>query len=85
HIFAATSAVAALIAVTVAFDGRIAGPVLLAMAVVVALAGRGDGVARWAAVGFALAGACAHLIYSPPDVLLEATQTSTAAGVSTLV
>ncbi|PRC45357.1 DUF2339 domain-containing protein, partial [Mycobacterium sp. ITM-2017-0098] len=42
HIFAATSAVAALIAVTVAFDGRIAGPVLLAMAVVVALAGRGD-------------------------------------------
>jgi uncharacterized membrane protein len=85
HIFAATSAVAALIAVTVAFDGRIAGPVLLAMGVVVALAGRRDPVARWAAVGFAIAGACAHLVYSPPDMLLEATRIGTAAGVSTLV
>lgn len=85
HIFAATSAVAALIAVTVAFDGRIAGPVLLAMAVVLALAGRRDAVARWTAVGFALAGACAHLLYSPPGVLMEATRVSTAAGVSTLV
>ena len=40
--FSALSAVAALIAVTVAFDGLIAGPVLLAMAVVVAVAGRRD-------------------------------------------
>lgn len=85
HVFAATSAVAALIAVIVAFDGRIAGPVLLAMGAVVALAGRRDVVARWAAVGFAIAGACAHLMYSPPSTLLEATRTSTAAGVSTLV
>jgi uncharacterized membrane protein len=85
HVFGATSAIAALIAVAVAFDGPIAGPVLLAMAVVVALAGRRDPVARWAAVGFAVIGAGVHLVYSPPDVLLEATRTSTAAGVSTLI
>lgn len=85
HVFAATSAVAALIAVTVAFDGKIAGPVLLAMAVIVALAGRGDVVARWAAIGFAVVGAAAHLSYSPPEMLLEATRLNTATGVSTLV
>lgn len=85
HVFAATSAVAALIAVTAAFDGRIAGPVLLAMAVVVAVAGRHDVVARWAAIGFALVGAAAHLSYSPPGALLEATRIGTAAGISTLV
>jgi hypothetical protein len=85
NIFGATAAVAALIAVTVAFDGKIAGPVLLAMAVVVAVAGRRDLVARWAAIGFAVVGACAHLVYSPPSMLLEATRTTTAAGVSTLV
>lgn len=85
HVFAATSAVAALIAVTAAFDGKIAGPVLLAMAVVVAVAGRHDSVARWAAVGFGIVGAAAHLTYSPPEMLLEATQTDSAAGISTLV
>ena len=43
-------------AVIVAFDGYIAGPVLLAMAVVVAIAGRRDGIARWAAIGFGVVG-----------------------------
>ena len=52
QIWSALSAISALIAVTVAFDGQIAGPVLLAMAVVVAVAGRRDVVARWSAVGF---------------------------------
>lgn len=85
HVFASTSAVAALIAVTAAFDGKIAGPVLLAMAVVVAVAGRHDIVARWAAIGFGVVGAAAHLTYLPLDALLEATQTDTAAGISTLV
>jgi hypothetical protein len=47
-----TSAVSALIAVTVAFDGEVAAPVLLAMAAVVAVAGRRDDVARFVAVGF---------------------------------
>ncbi|WP_231750980.1 DUF2339 domain-containing protein [Mycobacterium sp. NAZ190054] len=85
HVFSATSAVAALIAVTAAFDGKIAGPLLLAMAVVVALTGRRDAVARWVAIGFTVVGGCAHLSYSPPDVLVEPTRISTAAGVSTLV
>ncbi len=85
HVFSATAAVAALIAVTVAFDGKIAGPVLLAMAVVVSLAARHDVVARWAGIGFALVGAAAHLSYSPPGVLLEPTRISTGTGVSTLV
>jgi uncharacterized membrane protein len=39
QIWSALSAISALIAVTVAFDGEVAGPVLLAMAVVVAVAG----------------------------------------------
>ena len=85
RVFGATSAVAALIAVTAAFDGKVAGPVLLAMAVVIAVAGRHDSVARWAAIGFGIVGAAAHLTYSPPDMLLEVTQTDTAAGLSTLV
>ena len=53
QIWSALSAISVLIAVTVAFDGYIAGPVLLAMSVVVAIAGRRDEVARWAAIGFA--------------------------------
>ena len=47
QIWSATSAVSALIAVTVAFDGEVAAPVLLAMAVVIAIAGRRDDVARF--------------------------------------
>ncbi|MDG4668805.1 DUF2339 domain-containing protein [Mycobacterium sp. 236(2023)] len=85
QVLSAMAAVSALIAVTVAFDGKIAGPVLLAMAVVVSLAGRHDVVARCAGIGFALVGAAAHLSYSPPGALLEATRISTATGVSTLV
>ncbi|MEE9243075.1 MAG: DUF2339 domain-containing protein [Mycobacterium sp.] len=85
QVFSALSAVAALIAVTMAFDGTIAGPVLLALALVVAVTGRRDGVARWAAVGFAIIGAAVHLSYSPLSDLLEPTGIATAAGISTLV
>ena len=85
QVFSALSAVAALIAVTVAFDGRVAGPVLLALAVVVAVAGRHDTTARWAAFGFTIVGAGVHLSYSPLFTLLEPVKTSAAAGVSTLV
>jgi hypothetical protein len=85
QIWSALAAIAALIAVTVAFNGPIAGPVLLAMAVVVAVAGRKDDVARWAALGFAFVGGGFYLVYAPPSSLAEATETSTAAGISTLV
>jgi uncharacterized membrane protein len=80
QIWSALSAVSALIAVTVAFDGYIAGPVLLAMAVVAAVAG-----ARWAAMGFGVVGGGIFLGYAPPSRLVEATEITTAADVSTLI
>jgi uncharacterized membrane protein len=85
QVWSALSAISALIAVTVAFDGHVAGPVLLAMAVVVAGAGRRDTVARWSALGFAIAGGGLYLSYAPPSSLVRATALSTPAAVSTLV
>ncbi|KUI01027.1 DUF2339 domain-containing protein, partial [Mycobacterium sp. IS-3022] len=85
RIWAVLSAVSALIGVLVAFDGRIAGPVLLATALVVATAGRRRATARVIAVGFALIGTGFYLSYAPPSTLMRATATSVAAGISTLV
>jgi uncharacterized membrane protein len=85
QIWSALAAISALIAVTVAFDGYIAGPLLLAMAVVVAIAGRRDDMVRWAAIGFAVVGAGIYLSYAPPSSLVEPTGTTAAAGISTLV
>ena len=85
QIWAALSAIAATIAVLVAFDGHVAGPVLLAMAVVVAVAGRHEATARWVALGVAAVGAAFYLSYAPPTSLVEATETTTATGVSTLI
>jgi uncharacterized membrane protein len=85
QIWSALSAIAALIAVTVAFDGYVAGPVLLAMAVMVAIAGRRGDIARWAAIGFAVVGGGIYLRYAPPSSLMSATELDTAAAVSTLV
>ncbi len=85
QIWSALSAISALIAVTVAFDGYVAGPVLLAMAVVVAIAARRDDIARWAAIGFAVVGGGIYLSYAPPSSLVRATELNTAAAVSTLV
>ncbi len=84
RIWSATSAVSALIAVTVAFDGEIATPVLLAMAVVIAVAGRRDAVARAVAVGFAVIGGLLYLSYAPPTLLVRATQLSTPDSVAIL-
>jgi uncharacterized membrane protein len=85
QVWSALSAISALIAITVAFDGYVAGPVLLAMAVVVAVAGRRDAIARWSALWFALAGGGLYLSYAPPSSLVEATPMDAAAGISTLV
>jgi uncharacterized membrane protein len=85
QIWAALSAVSATIAVLVAVDGHVVGPVLLAMAVVVAVAGRREAVARWVALGVAAVGAAFYLGYAPPGSLVEATATTTATGVSTLI
>jgi uncharacterized membrane protein len=85
QIWSSLSAIAALIAVTVAFDGHVGGPVLLAMAVVVAIAGRRDDIARWAAFGFAVVGGGLYLSYAPPSALVRAPELGTAVAVSTLV
>ncbi|TDL05697.1 DUF2339 domain-containing protein [Mycolicibacterium obuense] len=85
RVLAALSAVTALIAVTVAFDGPVAGPVLLAMAVVVAVAGRRDVIARCAATVFAAIGALIHFAYAPPSSVLSASATAHTAGASILV
>jgi hypothetical protein len=59
--------------------------VLLAMAIVVAVAARGEVIARWVAVGFAVVGAAFYLSYAPPSSLAYATETTTATAVSTLI
>lgn len=85
QVWSATSAVSALIAVTVAFDGEVAMPVLLAMAIVIAVAGRRDGVARLVGVGFGVVGGLLYLSYAPPTSLIHATQLSTPDAVAILV
>ncbi|HEX2286132.1 MAG TPA: DUF2339 domain-containing protein [Mycobacterium sp.] len=85
QIWSALSAVSALVAVTIAFEGEIAAPVLLAMAVVVSVAGRSDSVARWSAVGFAVVGGGLYLAYAPPGALLTPTSALAAEAVSILV
>lgn len=85
QVWTALAAVSALITVTAAFDGDIAGPVLLALAVVVTVAGRRDAVARWAAIGFAIFGVAVYLRYAPPSTLAVATALATSEAVSTLV
>ncbi len=85
QIWSAASAVSALIAVTVAFDGEVAAPVLLAMAAVVAIAGRRDDVARFVAVGFGLIGGVLYIAYAPPTSLVRATLLSTPDAVAVLI
>lgn len=84
RIWSAASAVSALIAVTVAFDGEIAAPVLLAMAVVIAVAGRRDTVARLSAAGFGVVGGLLYLGYAPPTSLVRATPLSTPDAIAIL-
>ena len=84
-IWAALSAISATIAVLVAFDGYVAGPILLAMAIVVAVAARREAMARWVALGLAVVGAAFYLSYAPPSSLIYANEISTATAVSTLI
>jgi uncharacterized membrane protein len=85
QIWSVESAVAALIAVTVAFSGEVAAPVLLAMAAVVAVGGRRDDVARFAAIGFGVVGGLLYVGYAPPTSLMHATPLSTPDAVAVLV
>jgi hypothetical protein len=85
EVFSALSAVAALIAVTTVLHGSVLAPVLLAMAVVVAVAGRQSSAARRPATGFGFVGLIAYFGYAAPHNLVTATAMSTADSVSTLV
>jgi uncharacterized membrane protein len=84
QVWSALSATAALIAVTTAFHGYVEAPVLLALAVIVAVAGRRDAIALWAAAGFGFIGLAKFLSYAPPGVLLTGTAVPSAIAVTTL-
>ncbi|KAA0096156.1 DUF2339 domain-containing protein [Mycolicibacterium sp. P1-18] len=84
-VWSALAAVSAFVAVTVAFDGPVAGPVLLAMGIVTAIAGRRRGTARRCALGFGVAGGVFLLAYAPPSYLVEARELTAAVAASTLV
>lgn len=85
RIWSAVAAVCALVAVLVAFGGRTGGAVLLAMSVVVAVAGRRDAIARWVAAGFGAVGGAIYLSYSPPDLLFRAVELTAHSAVSTII
>ncbi|GAT11271.1 DUF2339 domain-containing protein [Mycolicibacterium novocastrense] len=85
RIWTVLSALSALTAVVVAFDGPIAGPVLLAMALVVATAGRQHAMAKAVSIGFAAVGAIYYLSWAPPHTLLWGTSTSAGVAASTLI
>ncbi|GLB94287.1 hypothetical protein Mkiyose1665_47430 [Mycobacterium kiyosense] len=84
RIWSSWSATSALVALTVAFDGYVEGPLLLALAIVVAFAGRRDIVARWAAAGFGVVGTGLFIRYAPLHALVRATTVPTSVAVSTL-
>lgn len=84
QIWSVLSAVSGLLAVTVTFRGPVAAPVLLALATVVAVAGRRESAARWVAVGFGVIGAGMFLDYAPPAMLVTATPMATPDVASTL-
>lgn len=84
RVWGALSAAAAVIAVVVAFDGVVAGPVLLAMSVVVGVFGGRDAVARCSAVGFGLCGGAFYLGYAPLRTLTSATEMTAGIAVSVL-
>ncbi|MCF6390598.1 DUF2339 domain-containing protein [Mycobacterium sp. MBM] len=85
QVWSALAAVAALVAVGVAFDGEVAGPVLLALAVVVAVAGRHSSGAQYAALGFGAIGALYFLALAGPETLSTATARITTEAVSVMV
>jgi hypothetical protein len=84
QVWSAASAAAALVAITVAFEGDVAAPVLLALGAVVAVVGRRDLVARWAATGLGLVGAVVFVVYAP-DILADGWRLTVPSAVSTLV
>ncbi|OBI77313.1 hypothetical protein A5664_20595 [Mycolicibacterium fortuitum] len=85
QVWSVLAATAALIAVLVAFDGPVAGPVLSAMAAVVAVAGRRQAVTRWIAIGLVMIGGGILLDIAGPEVLISATKMPAGLTVSSLI
>lgn len=85
RIWAALSAGAALVAVVVAFDGPVAAPVLFAMALAVAVAGRSSVVARLSASAFTAVAALYYLDTAPLGTLVTPTALPVPHAVSTLI
>ncbi|MGE2834590.1 DUF2339 domain-containing protein [Mycobacterium sp. SMC-4] len=85
QVFTVVSAVAALFAVVTAFDGTVAGPMLLAIALTIAVVVRDDEVARWVALGFTVMGGSAYVVTAKLSALLTPTSFDAATGVSILV
>src|SRR5690606_8086038 len=83
--WSALSVVAALIAVAVAFDSPVAGPVLLALAVLVAVAGRHSAGAQCAALVFGAMGSTYLLVIAGPETLVTATVLTIPQAASVLV
>jgi uncharacterized membrane protein len=85
QVWSALSAASALIAVNTAFHGYLQAPVLLAMAITVAVAGRHSAIARWVAAGFGFIALAAFLSFAHPANLLTGTAVPTSVAVTTLV
>lgn len=85
QIYGVASAAAAVIAVAVAFEGPVLAPVLLAMSLVIAVAGRDDRVARLVAGVIGVFGGIGFLAISPPNQLAEATSIDAAQAASVVV
>ncbi|MGU3501912.1 DUF2339 domain-containing protein [Mycobacterium sp. C31M] len=85
QVWSALAAVAALVAVGVGFDGAAAGPLLLTLAVVVAVAGRHSGTAQLAALLFGAVGGLYYLDIAGPETLTTATELAVPEAVSVLV
>ncbi|MDP7733625.1 DUF2339 domain-containing protein [Mycobacterium paragordonae] len=78
------SAISGLIALTVACSGYVEGPVLLALAIVIAMVGRQETVARWIALGFGIIGCGLFYSYAPLYSLVRATAMPGTVAASTL-
>lgn len=85
QVWSALSVAAALVAVAVAFDGAVAAPLLVAVALVVAIAGRHSGGAQLAALVFGAVGGLYYLDRAGPDTLTVATERTVAEAVSVLI
>ena len=84
QIWSVWSAISALIAITVAFTGYVEGPVLLALAIAIAIVGRQDVTARWIALGFGIIGSGLFYSYAPLHALMRATAVPASVAASTL-